>query len=87
MAKTSKKLKIDKIEIVGWIGAIMFLASYAMVSSGVLSANTLIYQFMNLIGSIIAIIISVKHDVKQNILVNAVWSTVAIVSIFVIIFK
>lgn len=87
MAKTSKKLKIDKIEIVGWIGAIMFLASYAMVSSGVLSANTLIYQFMNLIGSIIAIIISVKHDVKQNILVNVVWSTVAIVSIFGIIFK
>ena len=87
MAKILKKLKIDKIEIIGWIGAIMLLVSYAMASFGILSVDMLIYQLMNLTGSIIAMIISAKHNVKQTILVNAVWSVVAIISIFGIIFR
>ena len=86
MAKRKNKKKIDKIEIAGWCGAILFLASYAMVSLDILSVDSLIYQVMNLVGSVIAVALSAKHDVRQNVMVNVVWAIVSIIAIIRIIF-
>ena len=57
-----------------------------MVSLDILSVDSLIYQVMNLVGSVIAVALSAKHDVRQNVMVNVVWAIVAIIAIIRIIF-
>ena len=68
-------------EIAGWYGAAAILGSYALVSFNVISPSGYAYQLLNLTGAIGLMIISIKKDVKQSVVLNIVWSSVAIVAL------
>ena len=39
------------MEVVGWIGAVLILAAYAMLTAGKLDAKSPAYQWMNVVGA------------------------------------
>ncbi len=39
------------VEIVGWSGAVLILAAYALLSLGKLHGRSALYQWMNVVGS------------------------------------
>ncbi|MDO4902065.1 MAG: hypothetical protein Q4A21_00735 [bacterium] len=84
--KTQKKMGLSKMEFIGWCGAVLFLLSYSLASLKIMKVESIEYQIMNLIGAAIAVMISLRHGVKQTATVNIVWAVVSVISIFNIIF-
>jgi hypothetical protein len=76
---------IQILEIVGWIGVIVYVAAYGLLSLGWLKADRSLYHVLNGIGGLALVIHSnAAHDMP-NVIVNAVWLGIAALSILKII--
>ncbi len=78
-----KKLSFRQLlaEIAGWYGTTAILTAYALVSFNLISGYGIIFQLLNLTGAIGIIIIASYKKVAQSIVLNIVWSIVAIFAI------
>ncbi|HOI18505.1 MAG TPA: hypothetical protein PLX15_01430 [Candidatus Woesearchaeota archaeon] len=72
-------------EVVGWIGMSIILFAYILISFGVLMPSSVLYQFINIIGSTGILYISFKKKAYQPALLNLIWIIVALVAILAII--
>ena len=68
-------------EIIGWYGAGAIVLAYALVSNSLVSSTGLVYQLLNLSGAFGIIWISYRRKVYQPVVLNIVWSIIAIVAI------
>lgn len=73
-------------ELAGWYGTGAILAAYALLSFKVIESDGLVYQLLNLSGAVGIIIIGIYKNVAQSIVLNLVWSAIAIVAIINILF-
>ena len=73
------------IDIVGWIGSILVVLAYFLISSEKLTATSLFYQWCNAIGSIGLIINTVYYAAYPSTFINVVWLFIAIPAIVKII--
>jgi hypothetical protein len=64
--------------IVGWIGALIFILAYMLLSLHILSAKKKLYHILNAIGGICLIINALHLKDFPNLVVNAVWAIIAI---------
>lgn len=64
-------------EVLGWVGAIVVLAGYALFSLGRLP-NGPLYQVANLVGSICVSINVASHGALPSTIVNVVWAVIAV---------
>ena len=69
-------------EICGWYGMIALMCAYALASFGEISSNILIFQLLNLTGSIGLLIDAAAKKVIQLALLNIF---LAIIGIFTVI--
>jgi len=69
------------MQILGWIGAFLIISAYFLVQMQYLTAHSLIYILLNLIGATLLLIHAYKHKVYQFVLLNAVWILIAILGI------
>ena len=86
MKKTGKSNRQYIAEIVGWYGTFAILLAYALVSFKIISANSYIYQLLNLTGAVGIVTISVVKKDKQPATLNFAWAAIAlfaIVSLFI----
>jgi hypothetical protein len=74
------------VEIFGWYGVAAILGAYALVSFGIIQANDVWYQLLNLSGAAGLLLVSVYKQVWQPVATNAVWMLIAFVAILQIIF-
>ena len=74
-----KQKTID--ETIGWVGMSLVVTAYALISFNVLSSASLLYQTMNVIGSIGIIYISFKKKTYQPGILNIIWIIIALISI------
>ncbi|MCM2325446.1 MAG: hypothetical protein NDI94_03205 [Candidatus Woesearchaeota archaeon] len=68
-------------EILGWFGTIMVLGGYALASFGWISAESVLFQVMNILGSFGLLAIALSRKVYQSVVVNVVWATIGIVAL------
>jgi hypothetical protein len=61
------------IEIIGWAGAALILASYALLSTRRLRAESLTYQAMNIVGAAGFVINSGWNGALPSAIMNVVW--------------
>ncbi|MCF6318267.1 MAG: hypothetical protein L3J83_03150 [Proteobacteria bacterium] len=74
------------IDICGWLGAVLFLIAYALVSKQVIKGNSLPFQLLNLIGAMLFIINSGYHGAYPSAVLNLIWvfiGTITILSIYI----
>lgn len=69
------------INILGWVGVILVLGAYGLVSFDLLNSHDLWYQLMNGFGAFFLIIESVWRKDYPFTVLNAVWAVIAIVAI------
>jgi len=69
------------IGALGWIGAALLLAGYALVSSARMSGDGLPYQLINLVGSISLMINSAYNDAWPSAGLNLVWAAIGVVAV------
>ena len=61
------------VEIVGWAGAALILAAYALLSLGKLHGRSALYQWMNVVGSAGFVVNSGWNGAYPSAALNVVW--------------
>ena len=61
------------IEIVGWLGAVLVLSAYGLLSAHRLSSRSAAYQVLNIAGSIGLVINSGWNGAVPSAVVNVIW--------------
>lgn len=65
------------IEILGWIGVVAILIAYAAVSAKRWNGDSIIYQMLNLIGSMLVIVNSFYNHAYPSVAINVAWILIA----------
>lgn len=66
------------IDIIGWVGVILLLAAYALVSARKVEGDSLGYQVLNVTGGAFLIVNSFHYKAFPSVGVNVVWIGIAI---------
>ncbi len=61
------------VEIAGWIGALLILAAYALLTAGKVNAKSATYQMMNVVGAAGFIINGWWHGALPSTALNVIW--------------
>lgn len=69
------------METIGWAGSAMVVAAYAMISLKRLTADSLSYQVLNFLGSILLIAFTVYKEAYPPATVNSIWAVIALISL------
>jgi hypothetical protein len=72
------------IEISGWIGALLILGSYILVSTGRLSGQSAGFQWMNVAGALGFVVNSGWHGAIPSTALNVVWCAVGLWTLWVL---
>ncbi len=66
------------VEIIGWIGAVLIILAYFLLTHHDLTSRSKIYQGMNLIGSVLLAINLFFNQAYPSLAINVVWFFIAI---------
>ncbi|HEX5536263.1 MAG TPA: hypothetical protein VFX27_03640 [Sphingobium sp.] len=66
------------VEVAGWVGAVLILIAYLLVSSGRLEGGSVPYQVLNLFGSLGFILNTAWHGAIPSTVLNIIWFAIAI---------
>ena len=69
------------MEVVGWIGAVLILAGYGLLSAGRLDAKSPTYQWLNVIGAMGFIANSGWNGAWPSAALNVVWVGIGLVAL------
>ena len=69
------------IEIIGWIGALLILGAYALLSAGKLSGSSPTYQWMNIVGAAGFVINSGANGAWPSAAMNGVWICIGLATL------
>jgi hypothetical protein len=69
------------VEIIGWIGAVLILAAYALLSAGRLKGDSLRYQVMNILGAAGFVVNSGWNGALPSAAMNLVWIGIGVFAI------
>jgi len=69
------------IEIVGWYGMAAIVTAYALLSFGYIAPTEILYQFLNAIGSLGLVLVSLYKRTYQPGILNLIWIIVAVISL------
>ena len=79
------KMDVLIFDSLGWIGAFLLLLAYALVSFKKLAADSLAYQGMNVVASILLAINTLYHRAFPSSFVNIVWTLIAVFAILTVV--
>ena len=65
------------IEIVGWLGTLLILTAYLLVSVKKIGPTSKTYQFLNLFGAVGVGINSLIHHALPSVGINLAWMLIA----------
>lgn len=66
------------VDIMGWIGGALVVLAYFMISAGKTTAKSVVFQSLNLIGSIFLLILTYVHKAYPSAVVNLIWVAIAL---------
>lgn len=69
------------IDIIGWAGSVAVVLAYALLSMDKLTSRSLLYQWLNIAGSICLIINTAVHYAYPSTFVNIIWLIIAALAI------
>jgi len=67
------------VEIMGWIGSVLIVGSYALNITGRLATTSKLYVLANIIGGLFFVVNTYFHQAYPSMFVNIVWVIIAII--------
>ena len=67
------------VEILGWMGSVLIVGSYALNITGRLAATHKLYVLANILGGLFFVVNTYFHQAYPSMFVNIVWVIIAIV--------
>ncbi|MEI6042674.1 MAG: hypothetical protein WCQ00_03875 [bacterium] len=74
------------IEWYGWYGMVAIVFAYILISFSFISPNNVWYQILNGTGALGIVLVSFQKKNYQPGILNIIWTAVALIAIFKIIF-
>jgi len=68
------------VEVAGWIGALLILGAYALLSAGKVTGSSLSYQVMNIVGAAGFVINGWWHGALPSTALNVLWLLIGAVA-------
>lgn len=65
-------------EIIGWLGTILIMAAYFLVTAKKISPSSDLYQILNLFGAVFVIVNVIFHGALPSVALNSIWALIAI---------
>ncbi|MBT3262262.1 hypothetical protein HN992_00475 [Candidatus Woesearchaeota archaeon] len=65
----------------GWIGMLLVLGAYSLISLGVFVAQSLGYVLMNAVGSLFLLYLALKKKAFPLVFLNGVWILISLISL------
>jgi len=69
------------VEVIGWIGALLILLAYALLSAGKVKAESLTYQSMNILGAAGFLVNSGWHGALPSAVLNLIWMGIGVYAV------
>lgn len=66
------------INLLGWMGSILYLLAYALVSAKKTEGDSLLYQGMNILAGVLLVIYTLALDAYATTGLNAVWVAIGL---------
>ncbi|WP_327754240.1 hypothetical protein VVT58_03020 [Sphingobium sp. SJ10-10] len=70
------------VEAVGWLGAILVLGAYILVSMGRLSGASPAFQWMNALGAAFFVLNTWWHGAIPSMVLNIIWSGIGFAALW-----
>ena len=70
------------VEIVGWIGAVLILAAYGLLSAGKIGGQSRLYQWMNVGGAAGFVVNGWWHGALPSTALNIVWMLIGVIALW-----
>lgn len=67
-----------RFQVVGWIGMILILVAYFLVSFDILTVHNIYFQLMNIVGSIGLVLVAMNRRDWQPMVLNIAWILIGI---------
>ena len=61
------------VEIIGWLGAVLVLSAYGLLSAHRLTSRSVAYQVLNIAGSVGLVINTAWNGAMPSTVVNLIW--------------
>jgi hypothetical protein len=61
------------IEIIGWVGALLILVAYGLLSAGKFTGRSVTYQVMNVVGALGFVVNSGYNGAIPSAALNVIW--------------
>lgn len=71
-------------EVIGWIGTLLVVLAYFLLSSKRMAADTKLYQWMNILGAVLIGINSAIHRAIPSVATNVIWIGIGLYGLFAI---
>ena len=68
------------VETAGWVGAVLILLAYLLLSAGKLGGNSLLYQGMNVAGASGFVINGWWHGALPSAVLNLLWLLIGVIA-------
>ena len=69
------------MEVVGYVGGALILAGYFLLSAGKVTARSVSYQAMNVVGAVGFIANSSWHGAWPSAILNVIWVGIGVVAL------
>lgn len=69
-------------DVLGWVGAVMILGAYGLITLGRWRSDSLSYQVTNAVGAVALLVWACSIAAWQSALINAVWVVVGVVGLW-----
>lgn len=69
------------IEVAGWAAALLILAAYLLVSTGRLSGQSAVFQWMNVVGAAGFVLNGWWHGAWPSTTLNVAWAAIGMVTL------
>ncbi len=66
------------VDLVGWIGALLVLVAYGLISTRRTTGHSLNYQGMNFLGGIFLLINTMYYGALPSSFLNLIWAGIAV---------
>lgn len=69
-------------EIIGWIGAFLYIIAYLLISIKKLKADHLTFQLLNISGGVCLVVNSLHQSDYPSVFTNGVWAAIGVFAIY-----
>lgn len=70
--------------IIGWVGAVMYILAYLLLTLGKLKADSAAYHFLNVLGAVGLIANAFHFNDYPNVVTNLLWLGIGVFALFAI---